>query len=71
MNTLGIIVGNRGFFPDHLCDSGRKEIFNTEKLGVKAVILPANETKFGSVNLADAESAQICSDKMLKTIDGF
>ncbi len=22
--TLGMIVGNRGFFPSHLCDSGRK-----------------------------------------------
>ena len=24
--TLGVIVGNRGFFPDHLCDTGRKTI---------------------------------------------
>src|SRR5574342_435477 len=22
--TLGVIVGNRGFFPNHLCDTGRK-----------------------------------------------
>ena len=33
--TLGIIIGNRGFFPAHLCDSGRKEILDTlEKLGI-------------------------------------
>ena len=24
--TLGLVVGNRGFFPDHLCESGREEI---------------------------------------------
>ena len=24
--TLGIIVGNRGFFPDHLCKAGRAEV---------------------------------------------
>ena len=24
--TLGVIIGNRGFFPDHLCISGRKTI---------------------------------------------
>ena len=24
--TLGVIVGNRGFFPDHLADEGRKTI---------------------------------------------
>jgi hypothetical protein len=24
--TLGVIVGNRGFFPDHLCETGREEI---------------------------------------------
>lgn len=27
--TLGIIVGNRGFFPAHLCDTGRKQILGT------------------------------------------
>ena len=24
--TLGVIVGNRGFFPSHLCSTGRKEV---------------------------------------------
>jgi hypothetical protein len=24
--TLGVIVGNRGFFPDHLALSGRKDM---------------------------------------------
>ena len=24
--TLGLVVGNRGFFPDHLVESGRKQV---------------------------------------------
>ncbi len=27
--VLGVIVGNRGFFPAHLCDSGRKTILTS------------------------------------------
>ncbi len=61
MITLGIIVGNRGFFPDHLCDSGRKEILNVlERAGVHPVILPATATKFGAVETM--EDAQKCAD---------
>jgi len=26
--TLGLIVGNRGFFPSHLCESGRQTVLN-------------------------------------------
>ena len=59
--TLGIIVGNRGFFPDHLCDAGRKamlQVLSEEGIGV--VILPAEATKFGSVeSLSDAQE---CAD---------
>ncbi len=57
MNTLGIVVGNRGFFPDHLCDAGRAEILKIfEEQGICAVILPTTATKFGSVEtFADAE----------------
>ncbi len=59
--TLGIIVGNRGFFPAHLCDSGRKEILKTlEKLGIQIVILPTDATKFGAVE--SMSDAQKCAD---------
>ena len=61
MITLGIIVGNRGFFPAHLCDTGRKEILATlEKLGIGVVALPVNATKFGAVE--SMEDAQKCAD---------
>ena len=61
MVTLGVIVGNRGFFPDYLCDSGRKEILQTlEQAGLGAVILPSTATKFGAVETL--EDAQKCAD---------
>lgn len=61
MNTLGLIVGNRGFFPAHLCESGRREILEIlERQGVKVVTLPLEATKFGAVeSLADAQQ---CAD---------
>jgi L-fucose isomerase-like protein len=66
--TLGVIVGNRGFFPDRLCDSGRKEILQTlEKLGIAAVILPETSTKFGSVESLD--DAQQCAELFRKNTD--
>lgn len=61
MTTLGIIVGNRGFFPAHLCESGRREILAVlEQAGIKAVALPIEATKFGAVeSLTDAQK---CAD---------
>jgi L-fucose isomerase-like protein len=66
--TLGIIVGNRGFFPAHLCDSGRKEILKTlEKAGLNAVTLPTSATKFGAVESMD--DAQKCADLFKQNAD--
>jgi predicted dehydrogenase len=31
--TLAVLVGNRGFFPDHLCDEGRKEVLASRGIG--------------------------------------
>jgi L-fucose isomerase-like protein len=48
--VLGIIVGNRGFFPDHLARSGRLEM--TEALqakGIRPVVLGENDSKHGAV----------------------
>ena len=66
--TLGVIVGNRGFFPDHLCDSGRKQILQTlDTLGIGACILPETSTKYGSVeSLADAQQ---CADLFRQNAD--
>jgi L-fucose isomerase-like protein len=59
--TLGVIVGNRGFFPDHLCDSGRKTILKVlEEEGIDAVALTPEQTKFGSIE--SLEEAHKCAD---------
>jgi L-fucose isomerase-like protein len=73
MTTLGIIVGNRGFFPDRLCDSGRKEMLQVlGRLGYNTVILPENATKFGSVeSLADAQQCADLFRRNADTIDGI
>jgi len=59
--TLGVIVGNRGFFPAHLCESGRAEILNVlAEEGFRAIALPLDATKFGAVeSYADARK---CAD---------
>jgi L-fucose isomerase-like protein len=49
-NTFGIIVGNRGFFPDHLAKSGREEILGAlGKGGMRAVALTPEQSKYGAV----------------------
>lgn len=54
--TLGVIVGNRGFFPDYLCDSGREEVLKVlDELGIGYITLSREDTKSGSVEtLEDA-----------------
>jgi len=48
--TMGVIVGNRGFFPDHLAKSGREEILAVlAKSGMNAVALSIEDSKYGAV----------------------
>jgi L-fucose isomerase-like protein len=56
--TFGVIVGNRGFFPDHLAQSGRSEMIGVlEKAGYGVVAVGPEETKFGAVETR-AEAAR-------------
>src|SRR5580658_5518538 len=58
---FGVIVGNRGFFPDHLAQSGRQEILAAiEKAGHQAIAVGTDETKFGAIETR-AEAAR-CAD---------
>jgi len=59
--TIGVIVGNRGFFPSHLCSSGRAAVLAAlEAEGLGAVALAPEATPFGAVeSLADARA---CAD---------
>jgi L-fucose isomerase-like protein len=48
--TLGLIIGNRGFFPDHLAQSGREEMLRVlGAAGVDVVAVSPEETKYGAV----------------------
>ncbi len=48
--TMGIIVGNRGFFPDHLAKEGREEMIKALKnAGIEPVVLGPEESKYGAV----------------------
>jgi L-fucose isomerase-like protein len=59
--TLGMIVGNRGFFPDHLARSGHQEMrVALESAGVKVVALTEAESKFGAVETR--QEARRCAD---------
>ncbi|HZW04482.1 MAG TPA: L-fucose/L-arabinose isomerase family protein [Anaerolineaceae bacterium] len=59
--TLGVIVGNRGFFPDHLCKTGRQTILKLlEKEGIRVVITPEESTTVGSI--ATNANAHVCAD---------
>src|SRR5271165_7142260 len=68
--TLGVIVGNRGFFPDHLAQSGRAEMIAAlEKAGYDVVAVGPEETKFGAVETR-AEAAR-CADLFKKHRDAI
>ena len=48
--TLGVIIGNRGFFPSHLCEDGRSIILKVlEEEGINAIAISPDETPYGSV----------------------
>jgi L-fucose isomerase-like protein len=71
--TFGLLVGNRGFFPDHLAKSGREEMISIlEKAGYGVVVLTPEDSKHGAVETR-AEAAK-CADLFKKhrdKIDGI
>ncbi|MBZ5575092.1 MAG: L-fucose/L-arabinose isomerase family protein [Acidobacteriia bacterium] len=70
--TFGVIVGNRGFFPDHLAKSGREDMLGALRgAGYDVVAVGSEETKHGAVETR-AEAVR-CADLFKKnrdTIDG-
>ena len=48
--SIGIIIGNRDFFPDHLITEARNEILNVfNNKGINPIILKDSDTKLGGV----------------------
>lgn len=59
--TLGVIFGNRDFFPDHLVSEARKDILALFKeKNIEAVMLDEGDTKLGSVETY--AHAKACAD---------
>jgi L-fucose isomerase-like protein len=59
--TLGLIVGNRGFFPGHLAESGRKEMIQVlQQAGIEVVALDADKSGHGAIETY--EEAQRCAE---------
>ena len=59
--TFGMIVGNRGFFPDHLAKEGRETMLSLlERRGVRVIALTPEESKHGAVETH--EEARRCGD---------
>ena len=71
--TLGVIVGNRGFFPGHLCEEGRAEVLAVlAEEGIRAVALGTEDTAYGSVeSLQDAEKCAALFKAHRDEIDGI
>jgi L-fucose isomerase-like protein len=68
--TFGIVVGNRGFFPDHLAKTGREEIISVlEAAGATPIVLSPQESKYGAVETY-AES-QRCAELFKKHADAI
>lgn len=71
--TLGVIFGNRDFFPDHLITEARKDILELfAELGITPIMVSEEDTKLGSV--VTYEHAKICGELFKKhqdDIDGI
>src|SRR5207248_8322002 len=58
--TMGLIIGNRGFFPDHLAKDGREEMIKAIRgAGMEAIVLTPADSKYGAVETR--EEAKKCA----------
>ena len=52
--TMGVIIGNRGFFPGQLAKSGREEMIQAlAKAGMDSIVLGPEDSKHGAVETHD------------------
>lgn len=70
--TFGLIVGNRGFFPDHLVASGREEMIRVlESAGYRVICPSPEQTKLGAVETRqDAKACAALFRRHRDEIDG-
>ncbi|HTQ59013.1 MAG TPA: hypothetical protein VMI32_02240 [Candidatus Solibacter sp.] len=68
--TMGLIVGNRGFFPDHLAKTGREEMSRAlENTGIDVVVLGTDQSKYGAVETY--EEAKRCAELFKSKADAI
>src|SRR5580704_12982087 len=59
--TMGLVVGNRGFFPGHLAEVGRKDMIQTlQQAGMDVVALEVGQSAYGAVETY--EEATRCAE---------
>jgi L-fucose isomerase-like protein len=59
--SMGLIVGNRGFFPGHLAESGRKEMIQAlQGANIDVVSLTPEQSRYGAVETHD--EAKRCAE---------
>ncbi len=71
--TMGVLVGNRGFFPSHLATSGRLEIIAAlEAAGIKPIVLTPEVTAHGAVETyEDAKKCAALFKSHAEALDGL
>ena len=71
--TFGIVVGNRGFFPQHLAKTGRQEIISVlEAAGATPIVLNPEQSHFGAVETySEAEHCAELFKQHADAIDGI
>ncbi|MBN1517350.1 L-fucose/L-arabinose isomerase family protein [Candidatus Sumerlaeota bacterium] len=71
--TLGLIIGNRGFFPTALCEKGREEMLGVlESAGYDYIVLSNEDSLFGSTeSLEESRKCAALFDENRHKIDGI
>ena len=72
-SSIGVIIGNRDFFPDTLVSEARKDILaQFDKLGLQAILLDESDSKLGGVEtFSDARKCAALFSKHAQEITGI
>ncbi|HUK81483.1 MAG TPA: L-fucose/L-arabinose isomerase family protein [Verrucomicrobiae bacterium] len=70
---LGVIIGNRGFFPGELCVKGRERVLRAlQDEGIDSVLVPMDATRHGAIeSLAEAQTCAALFKQHREEIDGI
>jgi L-fucose isomerase-like protein len=72
-STIGVIIGNRDFFPDKLVAEARTEVLDLfKKLNIKAILLSDADSKLGGVEtFAEAQKCAALFKQHAEAIEGI